>query len=594
MIDLKRWFDEVEHDDELFDALLAALACAIHDKLVEEGVEKAKRDLSHLVPVKKFRVHPRGGVHAATYYINPEKVKPKGEVPHRTQVAAKHVEELRAWAEGMAKYHERRAQFYESGDAREFANQLAQKLKEGSVRLGGEVERFLEQWGMKYERPSLSSPLNEPFMHFVFGVTYTHQTPTPEFHDLRDRVMSLLEESHMKVNKMAQMYDDLIKGWGQEAAEVRAQKRAKNLAVANALTYNPEMGEQLRGLLRAIFAERGKIVKAQWSALTAAWSVWTGHPVNAEVENKLRAYLDASRRKESVWRRYLEHQVLGWELGSRAVKRLQDEGVDVSKLTEQQLRDEIEKEWKTLNPDAKVGFYEQQRNLLKELNTRRTALFKKALDLYDLFADGIAKVNPAYKDSLEQIKRVGDQIRKEMNDELRLRLKIVARRQLGHDTTSLEEDLACTQRVISALKELHSQLVGSMLVHSATQGEIPMPHWAVISGALHNILKTRYEHKEKRAWQWEMLAGVKDYITEVLGRDVAREVRAYNDAYRAFVRQHPAAPETVIKFLANVFTGGRLNKLMAAAYREFAENPSFADATKAVIASKLLFSHFTL
>jgi hypothetical protein len=63
---------------------------------------------------------------------------------------------------------------------------------------------------------------------------------------------------------------------------------------------------------------------------------------------KLRALFDAERRKENAWRRYLEHQLLEWELSHRALDRLHAKGYALHKLTEKQLKEEIEKEWQKL------------------------------------------------------------------------------------------------------------------------------------------------------------------------------------------------------------------------------------------------------
>ena len=593
MIDVKRWLDDAAAEDSLFEGALTALACAVHDKVAEE-LRKAKRDLSHLVPVKKFRVHPRGGVHVATYYINPEKVKPKEHPRTREELAHEHISRFKDWAERMVEYYDKRAQFFSSNEAYEFARKLEQQLIEGKTRLGGEVDRFLEQWGMKHERPTISSPLNAPLMHFIFGATFTHHTPSPEFHEFRDRIMEMLEYSHKWVEEFARKYDEVINKWGEEAAEVRQRKEARNMAVANALTFDEDRGRHLKALLWSAFKERKNIIKGQWVALLGAWSVWTGKPINADVENKLRAYLDAARRKENAWYRYLEHQILEWQLGKRAIERLKKEGVNVSSLTEQKLKEEIEKEWRELKPTAKQGFYERRNALLKELESRRRTAYKKALDLYDLIVDGIADLNPAYKETLEQIKKVSGLIRDEMQKELRLRLKIAAWRRRNYATESLEQELATTQRMLSAFKELHGQLIGLMLAHSATNGRIELPHWSVVSGTIHNILKTRYEHPEKRAWQWELLSGVKDYIAEVYGQRTARKIREFNDVARKLMQLYPQASETVIKFLANERTNGYMHRFLAESYRELAKNPSFNDTAAAAIATYLPLKHFTL
>jgi hypothetical protein len=177
---------------------------------------------------------------------------------------------------------------------------------------------------------------------------------------------------------------------------------------------------------------------------------------------------------------------------------------------------------------------------------------------------------------------------------MRLRAKIAALERLGHDTTSARRDLDAIRRTFNAFKELHNQLVGSMLAHSATNGRVPLPHWAAVSGTFHNILNARYAHAERHRWQWEQLAQIKDYIAELTDEKTRHAIRQYGDIFRRIINEFPNAPEAVVKFIANVRSGGLMYEVIARAFRELAENPSFSDLTKAAIMSHYPFRHFTL
>jgi hypothetical protein len=245
-----------------------------------------------------------------------------------------------------------------------------------------------------------------------------------------------MENSHRNLMQALERYDREIKGWVEGAARLRESKAFRNMAVAQAYVADPRQFGALRDALRVIFRERQNLNRAQMIALVGAWSVWTGEPVNAELENRLRALFDAERRKEGAWRRYLEHQLLEWELGNRALDRLNVKGYPLYELTEKRLKEEIENEWRKINPDAKEGFYERQKKLLAELETRRRTAFKHALRVYDHLAAGIAKVSPQYKETIDQIRRINKQLRDSLSEEMRLRAKVAALERLGHDTTS--------------------------------------------------------------------------------------------------------------------------------------------------------------
>jgi hypothetical protein len=597
MVDLREWLDAADADDSLFEGLLAALTCVVHDEMGKEGVEKARRDISRLVPRKRIRVS-RHGAHLQTYYYNPDKVRGKKvegkKVLHPVEIAHQHGEHLKGWAERMAEYYKRRAEAFQLSGTKEFAEKLWEQVRQGKTRLGGEVERYLEQLGLTREKPTIGSPFNAPLMHFLFSATFSHHEPPPEFHDLHERLFPLMEKSHRNLMQALEKYDKEVKGWVEAAARLRESKAFRNMAVAQAYVADPRQFGELRDALGTIFRERQNLNRAQMLALVGAWSVWTGEPINADLENKLRVLFDAERRKESAWRRYLEHQLLEWELSHRALDRLNVRGYALDKLTEKQLRDEIENEWRKLNPDAKEGFYERQKKLLAELETRRRTAFKHALRVYDHLAEGIAKVSPKYKETIDQIRRINKQLRDSLSEEMRLRAKIAALERLGHDTTSARRDLDAIRRTFNAFKELHNQLVGSMLAHSATNGRVPLPHWAAVSGTFHNILNARYAHAERHRWQWEQLAQIKDYIAELTDEKTRHAIRQYGDIFRRIINEFPNAPEAVVKFIANVRSGGLMYEVIARAFRELAENPSFSDLTKAAIMSHYPFRHFTL
>jgi hypothetical protein len=465
------------------------------------------------------------------------------------------------------------------------------------------VERYLEQQGLTREKPSIGSPLNAPLMHFLFSATFSHHTPPPEFHEFHERIFDMIERSDAILRLHLTSYDEKVKEWTEQATRLREEKVVRNAAVAFALAASTprKAGEPiekefnlLRDDLKDIFRERQNLNRAQMLALVGAWTVWTGEPINAELENRLKALFDAERRKEGAWRRYLEHQLLEWELGARVIQRYRHEKVDLSKVTEKQLKEDIEKEWRAVNPDAKEGFYERQKKLLAELETRRRTAFKHALRVYDHLAEGIAKVSHKYKETIDQIRRINKQLRDSLSEEMRLRAKIAALERLGHDTTSARRDLDAIRRTFNAFKELHNQLVGSMLAHSATNGRVPLPHWAAVSGTFHNILNARYAHAERHRWQWEQLAQIKDYIAELTDEKTRHAIRQYGDIFRRIINEFPNAPEAVVKFIANVRSGGLMYEVIARAFRELAENPSFSDLTKAAIMSHYPFRHFTL
>jgi hypothetical protein len=185
MVDLQEWMDAADAHDSLLEGLLAALTCVAHDKM-SERVEKARRDISRLVPRKRVRVS-RYGAHLATYYYSPDRIRGK-EVPHPVDAAHEHGENLKNWALRMAEYYKQRAEFFRRADVRDLAEKLWERVRKGETRLGGEVERFLEQWGLTREKPTICSPLNAPLMHFLFSATFSHHTPTPEFHELREKI----------------------------------------------------------------------------------------------------------------------------------------------------------------------------------------------------------------------------------------------------------------------------------------------------------------------------------------------------------------------------------------------------------------------
>jgi hypothetical protein len=402
-----------------------------------------------------------------------------------------------------------------------------------------------------------------------------------------------MEKSHSKIMQAVNVYDTVVKQWADEAAKLREAKVARNLAVAQALAVDPSKVSELRDALRLVFRERQNLNRAQMIALVGAWSVWTGEPIGADLEGKLKALFDAERRKEGAWRRYLEHQLLEWELGNKALKRLKDAGVDLSTVTEKQLREEIEKEWRAANPDAKEGFYERQKKLLSELESRRRTAFKHALRVYDHLAEGIAKVSPEYRETLDLIRQVSQNLQDGLRDEMRFKAKVAAKQRLGKDTTADEAELEAVRRSLRAFKELHTQLVGSMLVHSTTNKRVPLPHWSNVASVIHSIRETRHMHPSTAAWRWERLAGIKHAQANLLDPDARNAVREHENAMLKLLQEQEKAPESVVRFVATVQTRGRIYDQLAEAYKAIAENPHFTDITKAMLAS-MAFRHFTL
>jgi hypothetical protein len=605
MIDLREWLDAVDADDSLFEGLLTALVSVAHDKMGKK-VEKARRDISRLVPVKRWRVRRDVGAHITTVYVNPDKVrgkKVKGKkAPHPIEVAHQHGENLKEWATRMAEYYLKRATTFRTPEVQKFAEELWERVRKGETRLGGVVERYLEQAGLTREKPTVGSPLNAPLMHFLFSATFTHYTPPPEFHEFRERIFDLIEDSDFTLRLHLSKYDNKVKEWTELAASFREEKQARNAAVAFALAASlPKRAgesvekeyEELRANLRAVFRERQKLNRAQMLALVGAWSVWTGETIDADLENRLRALFDAERRKEGAWRRYLEHQVLEWELGARVVQRYRKEGVDLNKVTEKQLKEEIEKEWRAANPDAKEGFYERQKKLLSELETRRRTAYKHALRVYDRLAEGIAKVSPEYRETLDLIRQASQHLQDGLSDEMRLKAKVAAKQRLGKDTTADEAELEAVRRSLRAFKELHTQLVGSMLVHSATNKRVPLPSWHTVAGIIRNIHDARQHYSGTAAWRWERLAGIKHAQANLLDPDARRAVREHEDAMLELLREQEKAPESVVRFVATVKTRGRVYDALANAYKAIAENPSFSDILRVALAS-MTFRHFTL
>jgi hypothetical protein len=377
------------------------------------------------------------------------------------------------------------------------------------------------------------------------------------------------------------------------AAKLRESKSFRNLAVAIAYVADPREFGALRDALSKIFRERQNLNRAQMLALVGAWTVWTGEPVNADLEGKLRALFDAERRKENAWRRYLEHQLLEWELGNRVIDRLNVKGYPFYNLTEKQLKEEIEKEWRALNPDAKEGFYERQKKLLSELETRRRTAYKHALRVYDHLADGIAKVSPEHRETLDLIRQISQHLQDGLSDEMRLKARIAAKQRLGKDTTADEAELEAVRRSLRAFKELHTQLVGSMLVHSATNKRVPLPHWNDVASIIHAIHETRHQHPSVAAWRWERLAGIKHAQAKLLDPEARDAVREHENAMLGLLQEQENAPESVVRFVATAKTRGRIYDALARAYKAIAENPSFNDILKVALAS-MTFGHFTL
>jgi len=595
MIDLREWLDAADADDSLFEGLLTALVSVAHDKMGDK-VEKAKRDISRLVPRKRVRVS-RHGAHLQTYYYSPDKVggkKVKGKkVPHPVEVAHRHGESLKEWASRMAEYYMKRAATFRTPEVQKFADELWERVRKGETRLGGVVERYLEQMGLTQEKPTVGSPFNASLMHFLFSATFTHHEPPPEFHDLHERLLPLMENSHRNLMQALEKYDREIKEWVEGAAKLRESKAFRNMAVAQAYVADPRQFGVLRDALGVIFRERQNLNRAQMLALVGAWSVWTNEPINADLEGKLRALFDAERRKENVWRRYLEHQLLEWELSNRALDRLHVRGYPLDKLTEKQLKEEIENEWRKINPDAKEGFYERQKKLLAELETRRRTAYKHALRVYDHLAEGIAKVSPEYRETLDLIRQVSQHLQDGLSDEMRLKARVAAKQRLGKDTTVDEAELEAVRRSLRAFKELHTQLVGSMLVHSATNKRVPLPHWSNVASVIHAVHETGHQQPSVAAWRWERLAGIKHAQANLLDPDARNAVREHENAMLELLREQEKAPESVVRFVATVKTRGRIYDALANAYKAIAENPSFNDILKAMLSS-MTFRHFTL
>jgi hypothetical protein len=605
MVDLREWLDAVDADDSLFEGLLAALTCVAHDKMGKDGVEKARRDISRLVPRKRVRVS-RHGAHLQTYYYRPDKVEGKKvggkKIPHPVDVAHRHGEHLKEWAERMAQYYLKRATTFKTPEVQKFAEELWERVRKGETRLGGVVERYLEQQGLTREKPTVGSPLNAPLMHFLFGATFSHHTLSPEFHEFHERIFDTMETSDAILRTNLTSYDEKVKEWTEQAARLREDKIVRNAAVAFALAASipRRAGEPiekefnfLRENLRKIFRERQNLNRAQMLALVGAWTVWTGEPINAELENRLRALFDAERRKEGAWRRYLEHQVMEWELGARVIWRYRHEKVDLSKVTEKQLKEDIEKEWRKLNPDAKEGFYERQKRLLAELETRRRTAYKHALRVYDHLAEGIAKASPDYRETLDLIRQVSQHLQDGLRDEMRLKAKVAAKQRLGKDTTADEAELEAVRRSLRAFKELHTQLVGSMLVHSATNRWVPLPHWSSVMRVIHAIQEARSQHPSVAAWRWERLTGIKHAKANLLDPEARDAVREHENAMLELLQEQEKAPESVVRFVATARTRGRIYDALARAYKALAENPSFNDILKVALSS-MTFRHFTL
>jgi hypothetical protein len=200
----------------------------------------------------------------------------------------KHGKSLKEWAARMADYYMKRAATFRTPEVQKFAEELWERVRKGETRLGGVVERYLEQLGLTREKPTIGSPFNASLMHFLFSATFSHHEPSPEFHDLHERLFPLMEKSHRNLMQALEKYDGEIKEWVEAAARLRESKAFRNMAVAQAYVADPRQFGALRDALGVIFRERQNLNRAQMIALVGAWSVWTGEPINADLERQVK------------------------------------------------------------------------------------------------------------------------------------------------------------------------------------------------------------------------------------------------------------------------------------------------------------------
>ncbi len=632
-----RIWDELTFEDAL-DLLLAALLMSGVSRDAEEvnsdeaglKVEKAKKNLSELVPVRKLRFHPKYGPQYALYYQRPQQAQPKRRRQPAPATTAESVQErinehanaLKSIFGQIADYYEERGNKFASPAVQAFAAEILDRIVNGEFRVGGHIDRFLRAQGLRDEGPTITSGVTYTAFHLLM---WAGLASDPNFASVRDKLVEEMRRGYGTYQAGSQEYERFWEILGKEAIGYREKKIARNEAVATALAIarNGELREQLERATQGVvdaFAGRQRCKRAFYVGL-GAWAVANGIMPESDMVNHIHGLLTAHRRLNGIRRRLLLWELQEKALAASAVAGLPPE--KVAKLTEKELQSLVEAEYQRRT--GKQGFYEIRQKLLKEERTRERTYYRYNLKLLSAIVENHpfygVKGRESYRDALLNALETSAKL---LDKEIRLSAKIEAYKRQGKDTSRLEEELVTVKTQQAALKSVFGIIAAAHIVATPKLfSEEHEPHveafWNELTRVVNQAMKlqpgTRTESKAQwrelllsgfddirerlRRWQGNTVAGMMVNVLNFL-RTVARTERDVSERYgklKKKVKQepvyfpykpspgYPPISRDALKFLALASAEGEPYKELASILRRLVREETLAPAAFGVIAS---------
>mgnify|MGYP001626421732 CR=1 FL=1 len=503
--------------------------------------------------------------------MRPDKKQPRSAVERPTfaegwqQRIDQHLSAVIDRLTRLAQYYQTRAEFYASEKARNVAKAVEQQLREGKVRLGGVIDRFLREEGIRTEGATVSAGHNEAFLNFLIGMTMHHLASDPKvttdqverFLKFESLIRTTVSDAAKRFADHNALYEKLWKDLESTANMHRDAGKAHNMAVAEGLAwdylkYGPD---EVKGWLREMFKARNEAHRAQWLGLVGMWQII--HRGNfSESLRHLQSYFDAHRRVQNVWRRTLEAEITELHLRSEALKRLSPR--EVATLTEKELRRLVEEEWRRQGNEG--SFYAYKEKLQRELESSRRTAHKKMLTFLNATIHDLHAANPSIfrNEEVEALSSFVQSTLTAMDKEVRAAARLRMLKARGADPSRIaeaEHEYEVWRRFRGQLKELAGFIGATYIIKGLAPDRtppIPTIHFNTAVQEIQDALK-QADLNTLKSWRWLYQTPLGEFAKGVLFRGgrwkTAKEMAD-------LIRKYPDAPESVIKFLARVNTQG--------------------------------------
>lgn len=533
---------------DLEDALLHFIGTlALADALKAEVVEKAKPS-AELVPVKKFRLHPKYGVQLWTYYVKP------------AEAIAREVEELKTQAKTgleqalkrLEEYYQQRARFYDSPEAKSYAETIEGLLKTGKKGVTKVVDDILRVFGLKGERATVTVAHNQKFLNFL--IAHALRPDVKDFEFIK-RAYEVVSAGYEQYNEHVNWFEEFWRNIDEGATYFRTKEIARNRETAEALQAHGVflMGmtvDEINAHIDGMMEGREKAYRGYMALIVTFWANHTGKDVNDYAEHLAKA-MRAHGRVSRTWGRLLKAEIS--ELGLRAAalsEIAKERGISVQEAAKTVKADELRAK---VNELAGTDVYAEIANLRTRLTKERDRAFRAKARLIKRMA---ADFNDP--DVGSAIASFVDITLNTMKREKWLQTRIENAKQAGQEVKpEWETQLTAVRRFRAHLKDLMGDLGTAMLVNAFTGKE--MVKGDDIRGAIKELWQRASSPESfvwRRDWQASYCARISEAVDNLLGRDRSHERQVMSD----LIRQYPDAPEEALKFIVRARTGGQVYK----------------------------------